>query len=358
MASQAELLQLPGESAAAAQGQAPKKKRIRRQSAIDKKEKGLRHFAVRVCQKVESKVTTTYNEVADELVQEVLAPSQPGEESETDRQYDEKNIRRRVYDALNVLLAMDIIEKKKKEIRWRGLPDGTSSVGLELHTPETLRAEVKTRRGKLEAKEKHLAQLHQHDKALKQLVQRNAEMEMDMKFESAPDSSTVSPRVELPFLLVDAKQGTSIELQIHDKGEEVTFTMTGPFDLHDDMDILRSMGLHKGPGFAHACISRKEEATLARPVALSAEDVVHMGAPIGQPASSQQDFPPVERSPTSTDLLLMASNGQTDSAKWTANPSGGGPPSPNPELDSLISPDGGVFPSQTDKSNAFIRVSN
>lgn len=37
-----------------------------------------------------------------------------------------KNIRRRVYDALNVLMAMNIIEKEKKEIRWVGLP--TSSL--------------------------------------------------------------------------------------------------------------------------------------------------------------------------------------------------------------------------------------
>jgi len=38
------------------------------------------------------------------------------------QQYDEKNIRRRVYDALNVLKAMDIISKDKKEIQWKGLP--------------------------------------------------------------------------------------------------------------------------------------------------------------------------------------------------------------------------------------------
>lgn len=38
------------------------------------------------------------------------------------QQYDEKNIRRRVYDALNVLMALDIISKDKKEIQWKGLP--------------------------------------------------------------------------------------------------------------------------------------------------------------------------------------------------------------------------------------------
>jgi hypothetical protein len=35
----------------------------------DKNGKGLRHFSMKVCEKVESKQTTTYNEVADELVE-------------------------------------------------------------------------------------------------------------------------------------------------------------------------------------------------------------------------------------------------------------------------------------------------
>ncbi len=34
-------------------------------------DKGLRHFSRQVCEKVEIKKTTTYNEVADELVAEL-----------------------------------------------------------------------------------------------------------------------------------------------------------------------------------------------------------------------------------------------------------------------------------------------
>jgi len=45
-----------------------------------------------------------------------------GENETFQQQYDEKNIRRRVYDALNVLMAMDIISKDKKDIQWKGLP--------------------------------------------------------------------------------------------------------------------------------------------------------------------------------------------------------------------------------------------
>ncbi|MFS7914904.1 putative transcription factor E2F-DP family [Helianthus anomalus] len=63
----------------------------------------------------------TCNIVADELVAEFSDPGD-GDQAPDQKQYDEKNIRRRVYDALNVLMAMDIISKDKKEIQWRGLP--------------------------------------------------------------------------------------------------------------------------------------------------------------------------------------------------------------------------------------------
>lgn len=44
---------------------------IRRRRNADRSGKGLRHFSMKVCKKVEEKGTTTYNEVADELVEEV-----------------------------------------------------------------------------------------------------------------------------------------------------------------------------------------------------------------------------------------------------------------------------------------------
>uniref|UniRef100_A0A803Y3X0 E2F/DP family winged-helix DNA-binding domain-containing protein n=1 Tax=Meleagris gallopavo TaxID=9103 RepID=A0A803Y3X0_MELGA len=82
----------------------------------DKNGKGLRHFSMKVCEKVQRKGTTSYNEVADELVSEFTnSNSHLAADSQA---YDQKNIRRRVYDALNVLMAMNIISKEKKEIRW------------------------------------------------------------------------------------------------------------------------------------------------------------------------------------------------------------------------------------------------
>jgi hypothetical protein len=99
----------------------------------EKCSKGLRHFSMKVCEKVKQKNVTSYNEVADELVNEYCGLSaqvpEPGEVASKSFSgsldywsYDQKNIRRRVYDALNVLMAMNIISKEKKEIRWIGLP--------------------------------------------------------------------------------------------------------------------------------------------------------------------------------------------------------------------------------------------
>ncbi|KAF9959770.1 Transcription factor Dp-2 [Mortierella alpina] len=81
--------------------------------------KGLRIYAQRVCERVQAKGSTSYNELVHELVGgkagELVedAPEVPGQE----------NIRRRVYDALNVLEALGIISFDNKDIRWVGIEE-------------------------------------------------------------------------------------------------------------------------------------------------------------------------------------------------------------------------------------------
>ena len=83
----------------------------------EKCSKGLRHFSMKVCEKVKQKNITTYNQVAEELVNEYcLNQSSNGQNLSFQNDcmsYDQKNVRRRVYDALNVLMAMNIISKEK-----------------------------------------------------------------------------------------------------------------------------------------------------------------------------------------------------------------------------------------------------
>lgn len=101
-------------------------------SKEEKAAKGLRHFSLKVAEKVEQKKKTTYNQVANELVQEL---QQEGVNKMQEGESEQKNVRRRVYDALNVLMALGIITKDKKEILWKGQPEASSfqeTSGLEV----------------------------------------------------------------------------------------------------------------------------------------------------------------------------------------------------------------------------------
>lgn len=75
--------------------------------------RGLKNIARLVSIKISEKGTTCYREIADEIIQEL---SNMEENSLT----DERSIRRRVYDALNILLAMNFIQKERRSIRWQG----------------------------------------------------------------------------------------------------------------------------------------------------------------------------------------------------------------------------------------------
>jgi len=201
----------------------------------DKGGKGLRHFSTKVCEKVKAKGSTSYNEVADELVAELTDPRC---QSPSDQQYDQKNIRRRVYDALNVLMAMNIISKEKKEIRWLGLP--TNSV----QEAYSLEAEKSKRIDRIKDKTRQLQDLIIQQIAFKNLVERNKEVEKSV---GAP---TPNSAIQLPFIVVNTSKKTVIDCSISNDKMEYLFEFDDIFETHDDMEVLKRMdmdlGLEKG----------------------------------------------------------------------------------------------------------------
>ena len=193
----------------------------------EKNGKGLRHFSMKVCEKVESKQTTTYNEVADELVAEFSKPDDP--KFCADQAYDEKNIRRRVYDALNVLMAMEIITKQKKEIMWKGLP---ATSGRDLGA---LRAEKKRVQQQIEKKNAYLAELVEQYNSYQSLLQRNA---------ARTELGMMPSGISLPFILVQTKPQATVEVEISEDQQVVHFDFNNtPFQIHDGNFVLANMNL-------------------------------------------------------------------------------------------------------------------
>ncbi|KAI3964557.1 hypothetical protein MKW92_025408 [Papaver armeniacum] len=206
-----------------------KKKRGQRAAGGDKNGRGLRQFSMKVCEKVESKGRTTYNEVADELVAEFSDPTN-SLGSPDQQQYDEKNIRRRVYDALNVLMAMDIISKDKKEIQWKGLPRTT------VHDVEELKAERAGLRSRIEKKAAYLQELEEQFVGLQNLIQRNEQL--------CASGNGITGGVSLPFILVQTRPHATVEVEISEDMQLVHFDFNStPFELHDDNYVLKSMNL-------------------------------------------------------------------------------------------------------------------
>lgn len=205
--------------------------------------KGLRHFSMMVCKKVEEKGVTSYNEVADELVQQVVAERKKMDPSS---KYDEKNIRRRVYDALNVLMAMDIITKEKKAISWKGLP---TSAHADL---DMLLREKEYRQQEVERKREALRELLTQQVCFRNLVALN-QGNAKKAATSAPSSSSEAEapsgkgdhKIPLPFIVVNTHTSAVIQCNMSRDLTDVMFDFSQPFEINDDNTILKRMGMHK-----------------------------------------------------------------------------------------------------------------
>ncbi|KAF8105064.1 hypothetical protein N665_0163s0035 [Sinapis alba] len=189
---------------------------------------GLRQFSVMVCQKLEAKKITTYKEVADEIISDFATIKQNSEKPLNDNEYNEKNIRRRVYDALNVFMALDIIARDKKEIRWKGLPI-TCKKDVE---------EVKMDRNKImnsvQKKAAFLKELREKVSSLESLMLRN--QEMVVKTEGPAEGFT------LPFILLETNPHAVVEIEISEDMQLVHLDFNStPFSVHDDAYILKLM---------------------------------------------------------------------------------------------------------------------
>lgn len=201
--------------------------------------KGLKHFSMKVCEKVKSKGTTTYNEVADELVAEfssdptISRASFEGHSLHTSlggdsEPFDQKNIRRRVYDALNVLMAINVISKEKKEIKWIGLPTNAAQECIDLEEEKRKLIDM------IDEKRKQVKSLLIQQIAYKKLVERNKSTQQ-----------TLNPNaiIKLPFIIITTDKKTVIDCSISNDRSEYLFNLDNAFGLHDDVEVLKRMGL-------------------------------------------------------------------------------------------------------------------
>ncbi|THD21983.1 Transcription factor Dp 1 [Fasciola hepatica] len=222
------------------------------------KTNGLRRYARCVCNKVKEKGVTSYSEVADELVHEYAAehPMIPSEQLH----YIQKNIRRRVYDALNVLMALNVLQKEKKEIRWVGLPVNMIEECRRLEE-EREKRQVSLRNKTLEIQDLILQLI-----AFKNLVMRNRINDRYRRSQAdSDDGSTLTEahghpsgssqvrteKIPLPFLVISTNRKTVIDCNISNDKLDYVFNFDQAFEIRDEVDTLKRLGLMLRLGTIH-----------------------------------------------------------------------------------------------------------
>jgi len=127
----------------------PRPKNSTPEFATPRSSRGLKMLSIKVKELVLKNSITTYKEVADVLINSLS--------DDDERRKEEKNIRRRVYDALNVLDAAGVIAKKGKQVTWVG---HCSPVQVASGSCEEMREKVERKREMLREKSElvHLLQ--------------------------------------------------------------------------------------------------------------------------------------------------------------------------------------------------------
>ncbi|KAL9539684.1 hypothetical protein MBANPS3_010120 [Mucor bainieri] len=203
----------------------------KKQPALDdnRNTKGLRLFSKQVCDKVAERGITTYNEVADELAAEIQQKSTVP--------VDQKNIRRRVYDALNVLMAMDIVTKDRLHHHQQQLAsleqhDDVASLDIkQTMLEQEIQQEESRQQQLLESiqQSKHdLNTAFEDFTRLEKLVKRNQQQQTEQQTQV----------VHLPFFMVSSNE--NIHTHWNHSKEAVLYSHSN-CSVHHDMDILAKL---------------------------------------------------------------------------------------------------------------------
>mmetsp|Transcript_7400 Transcript_7400/g.7263 ORF Transcript_7400/g.7263 Transcript_7400/m.7263 type:complete len:210 (+) Transcript_7400:420-1049(+) len=183
---------------------------------------GLKALSWRVKEIVERFGSATYKDVADELLRELQ--SNQGDEDFK----DEKNVRRRVYDALNVLIAAEILQKRGKMVESRN--KSSYRLCFKSENSETFIS-----------KRKKLKQLLQHYVAIKNLIERNKNLQC------------ASDRLKLPFTLVTVSSESNEEVSIKTniQRSKIHIKFESPITVMEPVEVLKELGLHSNPAGIH-----------------------------------------------------------------------------------------------------------
>ncbi|CAG9314043.1 unnamed protein product [Blepharisma stoltei] len=182
--------------------------------------KGLKYLTTLVKQLVCKQQPTSFKEVALKLIDELITSEG------ADRIKEEKNVRRRVYDAINVLIAAGVLERNGSTVNWK-----EEWSALEI---DEKRNELEKRRKEVEAKRNEFKEILNKYLAIQNLIYRNT------------NNPKTPPAIQFPFIVVSTADShkNSMSIRVNKTATSLTLKFQEHATLFGDMDVLLSLKMH------------------------------------------------------------------------------------------------------------------
>ena len=219
---------------------------------------GLRSLSVQVLRYFQGKHQSTYREASTEIIRNSSTKidwqqQQELGESSKSPSINQHHVKRRIYDIINVLVAMGVLEKERKILRWLGSPEtkkvdsspsssshaGGVSSGEPRILPSSFDEELENIVSKVNAKRTLLSNLLMQQILLNELVKRNSKNPQA----NEKNDDEQQKIVNLPFIVVSTPPETKCDLAFSDDKRTLTATFNSPFEIHDDVEILLRLNL-------------------------------------------------------------------------------------------------------------------
>ena len=188
---------------------------------------GLKEISNRVREIIKRVGTISYKEISDEIVNEI-------NEKNTK---DEKNIRRRIYDSLNVMKSMRLFRKDKdtKKIVWNifneKANEANDTIDEELFDKiNRIKQEIAMKKNKLSTLEKQLD-------CLNTILERNKRNE----------TYDEGKKIYFPFIIIEFPEsnnedGNKIKVAMNDNKTQAHFAFDSSNKLYGDLDAILKIG--------------------------------------------------------------------------------------------------------------------
>ncbi|OAG29043.1 transcription factor Dp-1 [Nematocida displodere] len=186
-----------------------------------KERRGLKAFSAMILSILQKERAMDYTRVSDVII------------AMTGNTGEDKNIKRRIYDALNVMCAVDIVRKDKKMVYLidNTLCECASEIDKRLLSLGHATTSTSKLRERIEEKERHLEDVLRRKDLLLQLIERNKEKE----------ETEDKEKLHFPFIIISTGKKSRIDCETNDKRSYFKFIFANEYKIYEDVQILKEI---------------------------------------------------------------------------------------------------------------------